>query len=176
MPKPKGFTIIEVIIVLVIGAVIMLAVFVVVPQLQRSSRDGQQRQIAQRVLAAARQLYDGNECPLQNLVSNNPPLQAGITINGKTQWELKVANGAGVPCGRGIEDITGPNKIPQTGISYRYWTSTGAGAPRDYIYVFNNSKCNGNMPAVGTGIAVKYAVEPYNALNEGQARCVSDSN
>ncbi|MCX6806147.1 MAG: prepilin-type N-terminal cleavage/methylation domain-containing protein [Patescibacteria group bacterium] len=32
----KGFTIIEVIIVLVIGAVIMLAVFLVVPQLQRT--------------------------------------------------------------------------------------------------------------------------------------------
>ena len=65
----KGFTIIEVIIVLVIGAIIMLAVFLVVPQLQRQSRESQQRQIAQRVLVAGRQIYDSGDCPLQNLTT-----------------------------------------------------------------------------------------------------------
>lgn len=167
---PKGFTIIEVIIVLVIGAIIMLVVFLVVPQLQRQSRESQQRQIAQRVLVASRQIYDSGDCPLQNLTAT-----AAITVNGKTQWELKVANGAGVPCS-GIESITGEIKNPVTGIAYRYWTSTGASAPRDYIYVFNNAKCSGNTPAVGSGIAVKYAVEPYNESNEGQPRCISDAN
>ena len=52
MPKPKGFTIIEVIIVLVIGAVIMLAVFLVVPQLQRTQRNSSRQNAARRVFTA----------------------------------------------------------------------------------------------------------------------------
>jgi prepilin-type N-terminal cleavage/methylation domain-containing protein len=167
MPKLKGFTIIEVIIVLVIGAVIMLAVFLVIPQLQRQNRESQMRQAAQRVLVAARQIYDSGGCPLQSLGG----LPAG------TGWELKARTDAGINSNEtctGIESVTGAIKNPVSGLAYRYWTSTGVGAPRDYIYVFNNSKCNGNLPAVGTGIAVKYAVEPYNASNEGQPRCLSD--
>ena len=50
---PKGFTIIEVIIVLVVGAVIMLSVFLVVPQLQRSSRNSQRQRDAFAMLVAA---------------------------------------------------------------------------------------------------------------------------
>ena len=50
--KP-GFTIIEVIIVLVIGAVIMLAVFLVVPQLQRTQRNSRRQNDARRLLTAA---------------------------------------------------------------------------------------------------------------------------
>lgn len=50
---PKGFTIIEIIIVLVIGAVIMLAVFLVVPQLQRSARNSQRQRDASAMLIAA---------------------------------------------------------------------------------------------------------------------------
>jgi len=60
MPKLKGFTIIEVIIVLVIGAVIMLAVFLVIPQLQVNARNNQRRNDIQRVLVAARQYYTTN--------------------------------------------------------------------------------------------------------------------
>ena len=55
MPKLKGFTIIEVIIVLVIGAVIMLAVFVVVPQLQRTQRNSSRQNAARRVFTAGEQ-------------------------------------------------------------------------------------------------------------------------
>ncbi len=167
--KPKGFTVIEVIIVLVVGAVIMIAVFLVVPQLQRQSRESQQRQIAQRVLVAARQMYDSGGCPLQNFAT------AAISLNGKTQWQLSPVNSAGVTCS-GIEAITGVMKDPLTGNSYSYWTSTGAGTQRDLIYVFNNARCNGNTPAVGSGIAVKYPVEPYDPSNAGQPRCISDAN
>ena len=60
MPKLKGFTIIEVIIVLVIGALIMLAVFLVVPQLQVNARNNQRRSDIQRVLVAAGQYYTTN--------------------------------------------------------------------------------------------------------------------
>ncbi|GDX62746.1 hypothetical protein LBMAG34_2800 [Candidatus Saccharibacteria bacterium] len=52
----EGFTIIEVIIVLVIGAVIMLAVFLVVPQLQRTQRNSRRQADVRRVYTAAEQV------------------------------------------------------------------------------------------------------------------------
>ena len=167
--KTKGFTIIEVIIVLVIGAVIMLAVFVVVPQLQRASRESQQRQIAQRVLVAARQLSSSGECILQNLGS----------AYAKTDVQNGRLNSNTANCTRGIDTVTGPIKNPATGALYEFWTSTGSGTPRNLIYVFDNAKCNGNTPAVSSGsIAVRYAVEPYTGnvgdQTDGQPRCVSD--
>ncbi len=56
----KGFTIIEVVIVLVIGAIIMLMVFLVVPALQRSQRDARRQSDARRFLAAAEQYAVNN--------------------------------------------------------------------------------------------------------------------
>ena len=51
----QGFTIIEVIIVLVIAAIIMLAVFLVVPQLQRTQRNNRAQSVARQAFAAAEQ-------------------------------------------------------------------------------------------------------------------------
>jgi prepilin-type N-terminal cleavage/methylation domain-containing protein len=56
----QGFTIIEVIIVLVIAAIIMLAVFLVVPQLQRTQRNSRAQTIARQVLTAAEQFAANN--------------------------------------------------------------------------------------------------------------------
>ena len=58
--EKDGFTIIEVIIVLVIAAIIMLAVFLVVPQLQRTQRNSKAQTIARQVLAAGEQ-YASNK-------------------------------------------------------------------------------------------------------------------
>lgn len=57
----KGFTIIEVVIVLVIGAIIMLMVFLVVPALQRSQRDARRQSDARRWLAGAEQYATNND-------------------------------------------------------------------------------------------------------------------
>ncbi len=56
----KGFTIIEVVIVLVIGAIIMLMVFLIVPQLQRSQRDARRQSDARTFLASAEQFATQN--------------------------------------------------------------------------------------------------------------------
>ncbi|MBP7807570.1 prepilin-type N-terminal cleavage/methylation domain-containing protein [Candidatus Saccharibacteria bacterium] len=50
--KTEGFTIIEVMIVLVIAAVIILIVFLAVPALQRNSRNNQRKNDAARMSAA----------------------------------------------------------------------------------------------------------------------------
>ena len=52
----QGFTILEAIIVLVVAAIIMLAVFVVVPQLQRTQRNSRRVSDARRVWTATQQI------------------------------------------------------------------------------------------------------------------------
>jgi prepilin-type N-terminal cleavage/methylation domain-containing protein len=55
----KGFTIIEVMIVLAIAGLIMVIVFIAVPQLQRNQRDNARQSIANR-LKAEMETYAGN--------------------------------------------------------------------------------------------------------------------
>lgn len=55
----KGFTLIEIVIVLAIAALIMVVVFLAVQGAQRSQRDNTRKDVAARVLAAAT-AYQGN--------------------------------------------------------------------------------------------------------------------
>ena len=57
--KTEGFTIIEVLIVLAIAALIMLIVFLAIPQLRRNQQNNQLRSEAARVLTAATE-YESN--------------------------------------------------------------------------------------------------------------------
>jgi prepilin-type N-terminal cleavage/methylation domain-containing protein len=57
--KASGFTIIEVMIVLAIAGLIMVIVFIAVPQLQRNQRDNARQNIANRVKAEI-ETYAGN--------------------------------------------------------------------------------------------------------------------
>lgn len=57
--KEKGFTIIEVVLVLAIAGLIFLVVFLALPALQRSQRDNQRRSDVGRAVAAV-QSYQGN--------------------------------------------------------------------------------------------------------------------
>ena len=57
--KVSGFTIIEVMIVLAIAGLIMVIVFIAVPQLQRNQRDNARQNIANRERPEI-ETYDGN--------------------------------------------------------------------------------------------------------------------
>lgn len=57
---PRGFTIIEVMIVLAIAGVIMLVVLLAVPALQRNSRNYQRKNFAQRAAAQMESFYQYN--------------------------------------------------------------------------------------------------------------------
>ena len=57
--KQEGFTIIEVLIVLAIAALIMLIVFLAIPQLRKSQQNSQIRSEASRILTAATE-YEAN--------------------------------------------------------------------------------------------------------------------
>ncbi len=63
----KGFTIIEVVLVLAIAGLIFLMVFVALPALQRSQRDTQRRQDLSRVVTALVQYQTNNRTKRNNL-------------------------------------------------------------------------------------------------------------
>ena len=117
----EGFTIIEVIIVLVIGAVIMLAVFLVVPQLQRTQRNSARQNSARRVLTAAEQ------------------------VNANTA-SFPAADGTGKTA---IEAITGTIKAPNGSDFSWLYAQTGQGVAPDnntIYYTNNTSTCASNSP------------------------------
>jgi prepilin-type N-terminal cleavage/methylation domain-containing protein len=58
--KQRGFTIIEVLIVLAIAGLILLVVFLAVPALQRNSRNTQYRNEASRLLGATQEFVNNN--------------------------------------------------------------------------------------------------------------------
>lgn len=71
----RGFTIIEVMIVLVVAATIILIVFLAVPSAQRSMRNTQRKEDAARVLAAAEEWRTNNANALphcNDMVSRSP--------------------------------------------------------------------------------------------------------
>jgi prepilin-type N-terminal cleavage/methylation domain-containing protein len=58
--EQKGFTIVEVMIVLVIAGLILLIVFLAVPALQRNSRNTQYKNEASQIMAAANEFSNNN--------------------------------------------------------------------------------------------------------------------
>ena len=60
MSMKRGFTIIEVVLVLAIAGLIFLVVFLALPQLQRSQRDSTRKSMAQRAVAALTQYASNN--------------------------------------------------------------------------------------------------------------------
>ena len=156
MPKLKGFTIIEVIIVLVIGAVIMLAVFLVVPQLQVNARNNQRRNDIQRVLVAARQYYTTNTFRDYNEAGGGGGIDA---VNIKNIISSTFQDPSLSATGNGIRTYV---IKPRTG---------GRQGVVTWIEILNNRKCKANQ-YTGSGssneeasegsIAVTLDVEPIN--------------
>ena len=60
-PKERGFTIIEVVLVLAIAGLIFLMVFIALPALQRNQRDTQRKNDMSRVLSAVQSYQSNNK-------------------------------------------------------------------------------------------------------------------
>lgn len=159
MPKPKGFTIIEVIIVLVVGAVIMVAVFLVVPQLQQQSRNSQRQALLRRVLVAARQYTLQNNTQLSGTYSQ--VTSAIESIAGTLPKDPKVNT---------------TNYIVAV-------STTGSGNFDSTIYLAYDKKCENNTFSSSTytgSIAATISLEPYKDKTgspgryEGQLFCIND--
>jgi len=132
--KQQGFTIIEVMIVLVIAAVILLIVFLAVPALQRNSRNTQRRADISNYLAATNEWSNNN--------NGKVPVTANLTeINSLAKQGFYAAFPSAV--------VTGAQSTAQA---------------VDAFQLVTGAKCStttvGNTVDASTrAIAVRYAVE-----------------
>lgn len=172
-PKPKGFTIIEVIIVLVVGAVIMIAVFLVVPQLQQSARNSRRRSDAQRILISTRQCVEVGNCDLSQ-ITTSLNCDSGILVPDSAEISSCIYKSLGEK----LQD-------PLMKLDYRqYKTLTGSNVFGSYMWVRQGVKCSGSSFVVGSSssIGLIYIEEPFSVNAgrfapdnlDGQKRCIND--
>ena len=98
----KGFTIIEVVLVLAIAGLIFLVVFLALPQLQRSRRDTQRRSDLGRILASL-ETYAGNH--------NGEYPKDTSTSFGNTKSDEGTFLGTYYGSDNGFEDPLGPDYV-----------------------------------------------------------------
>lgn len=162
--QEKGFTIIEVLIVLAIAGLIMLIVFLAVPALQRNSRNTQRNNDASLISSAV------NEC----ITNKNGRTQScgsiggnAVPIDANKLAQLKEAAGTtgnitfcghqgGTPCGATFNPETGANP----------WAPT--------VQVRYGDRCADNGDNRATGTARSYAVMYQVETNGGNGitRCL----
>lgn len=138
--KQKGFTIIEVVLVLAIAALIFLMVFIALPALQRNQRDTQRRTDAGRFASQVQQYSTNN--------GGKIPANTDELVTFKTNY-LKWATGT-----------TGEFNDPKSGSAYTINYTRNAPGDGQISYAAS-SKCDGeeivadtNNPRIGA-IAVK---------------------
>lgn len=140
--RQEGFTIIEVMIVLVIAAVILLMVFLAVPALQRNSRNTQRKNDVANLLAAVNEYASNNNGQLPDSLDDF-----------KDNVKLGFYNFDAIPAEvfwNDTPDVSG-NKIAD-GVAGVYLLSSRActddnggtlGTSRQFIAVFNIEASNG---------------------------------
>jgi prepilin-type N-terminal cleavage/methylation domain-containing protein len=153
----KGFTIIEVLIVLAIAGLIMVVVFLAVPNLQRSGRNNALNTDANNVLTAVGNYVSNNGGTLPaslNGAATATATNGAITVGASTtnQETAKIDSGAGTVMLNGtvittastvgtIQIITGA-----TGVCNATNTGLGSGAsPRSYAVLFVAESGSGNI-------------------------------
>lgn len=139
--RQQGFTIIEVMIVLVIAAVILLIVFLAVPALQRNSRNTQRKSDIAGLLAGANEAAG-------NAGGQYPTTISGVTDNVKLGF-YKTAN------------IT-MNSMPVAAVTN--------GTTDQSVVVVTGAKCNGTDTTPSTRqVAILFTVE--NGAGSGTKIC-----
>lgn len=158
----KGFTIIEVMIVLAIAGLIILIVFLAIPALQRNSRNTQRKSDISRIAAAT-----------SNFVSDNngtkPATVADAASIVASAGKLSQLNGlVGAPAAT----LTAPTTL-QLGIAAG---AQGAYTTLDGARIVTGATCGTGGATVTTGgaarsIAIQYAIESGAGGATGTAIC-----
>ncbi|MBR2998514.1 type II secretion system protein [Candidatus Saccharibacteria bacterium] len=150
----KGFTIIEVVLVLAIAGLIFLMVFVALPALQRSQRDTQRRDDMARFLSQLTQFQANN---------NN-----GIPGSGSTgkKWNDDFVDKYLRVGGDKFQDPSGADYVVQTAkactVSECKQLSQDEDYKNGYIRVLTNATCSGEDPVYNASklkVAVTYKLE-----------------
>jgi len=126
----SGFTIIEVLIVLAIGALIILAVLLAVPALQNNQRNSQRKSEASRIAAAAVQYYSD--------ANSTWPSDAA----GRTTAKTQIGQIATISGNKQITavDVKAAADLPDSPELTSNATAT----------VYTGAKCTGTKPVAGT--------------------------
>lgn len=153
--KQSGFTIIEVMIVLAIAAVILLAVFLAVPQLQRSSRNTQRKNDVANILAGVNE-YASNQ---------NGTLPTAICVSGNT---VSIGGGS-CPTPTSKVDVNVSGQFTSIPDPAALPASPPTNATANVLQIYTGATCNGNALAIGSGrsVAAWYQIEP--ATNQCQS-------
>lgn len=165
-PNKKGFTIIEVMIVLAVAGVIMLIVLLAVPALQRSQRNTQRKNDATALLAAVNDFASNNNGVL-------PTKCTGTTT--VTFYTTAASQGSDAKAGYftgGCATSAPSNGKIQLGTSY----TANAGlkiASKDYIIIMEGAACNTTGgSAAGTARSFIALYETENGSGNFTPQCV----
>ena len=132
----KGFTIIEVVLVLAIAGLIFLMVFIALPALQRNQRDTQRKNDMSRAQTAINSYQANNRgsVPASHTAMNSI-ISTYLTVGGDVFSDPQGSAYTFVDGGTGAS--------PSTGIS---------SASTHQIHYVTNAKCNGEAVAAGGGV------------------------
>jgi prepilin-type N-terminal cleavage/methylation domain-containing protein len=128
LKKEKGFTLIEIVLVLAIAGLLLVIVFLAVSGAQKARRDSQRKNDGAG-FAAALEAYAGNNQGSYPAIGVNPPLNA-------TYWS---------------------RKDPTTGNAYIFTNAVNVAPAAGTIGYATNATCNGGV-GTGAGSARNYAV------------------
>ena len=138
----KGFTIIEVVLVLAIAGLIFLMVFVALPALQRNQRDTQRRSDVGRLVTA-----------VTSYRTNTGDMPANMTTANKTIADTNL-NGY-------IDNFNDPGTSTGYLVKIQTLTSSGTGSGETkYMYVYKSAECNGTTARFKDGTGY-FAVVSY---------------
>jgi len=160
--KEKGFTIVEVVIVLAIAGVIMLVVFLAVPALQRNSRNTTRKSEVGRIASA-----------VTNFVSNNngklPTTAADVTTIMNDVGALNAYTGLTPAAAQPAAMAQGKINLASGAIATAPTIAITGTAPTDAIEIDTAAACgSGGVTTAGPStkaIAILYTLEPGSGAN-----------
>ncbi len=140
--KSKGFTIIEVVLVLAIAALIFLMIFIALPALQRNQRDTARKTILGKVASALTSYQSNNrgKNPTNVEQLSSPSGTGGYVDDTKAGTGVEIDNEYGVELSVGAPATDG----------------YGAAAI-DNIQIYTAAKCTDDNKATGTGATPRQA-------------------
>ncbi|MBQ7802556.1 type II secretion system protein [Candidatus Saccharibacteria bacterium] len=163
----KGFTIIEVVLVLAIAGLIFLMVFIALPNMQRSQRDTQRRNDYSALSANMTQYLTNNNGKLPNLGNLDPSKYINSTGEDPEGYyyalQVKECTSSACP----TETEVGASVAAE---AYGSVTTT---TDSHYVFIVKNASCDGGSPVYNTS---KRAFAIYGYLETGNGTyCQSNS-
>jgi prepilin-type N-terminal cleavage/methylation domain-containing protein len=142
-PNQKGFTIIEVMIVLAIAGLILLIVFLAIPALQRNSRNTQRKNDVAALLAAVAEFSNNNNGALPNTCGGTNPVTFNTVAAGATTSQTRMGYYNQAVCSVGVPTAGG-----RVGILAAY-AATGPASTtvsQDWVTLVPAATCSTTTP------------------------------